>query len=644
MRRQTSGVTRQRPRARAWSVLGALAALLVAAPLAAQKQPAASGNTQIGTSKSATAARQLPGAQDTDARRPTPDARPGSGCPASSERSICFSRIDAEYNVLRSGDVMVTERFTVRFNGDWNGMTRELIQRATSHDYRSAEECRARPPSGYRDVDIDVEGAVNHNGEALQIDEESTSDGVNLRIWVPGARDAERIVVLRYRIQEGVTFICGHDEFYWNVLGATSTAPVQHMTVRVIPPEGIAGLRADAFAGAEGSEERNATFNADSGFVSAATTAPLGAGLGFTVVAGWDSGVVEQPSAFDRFLEWLARYWSLILPPVAFGLMWSRWRSRGRDPAMLPIVTQYDVPEGITPGEVGTLLDERADMRDVTATLVDLAVQGRLRIDETEGTKVFGMEFGESFRFVQTAPDIQTPPAKNHEAKLLSALFDGRSQVELEDLKNEFYKDLPGIREAMMECLVSRGVYTKRPDRARAAWVVGGIMLGVALFFLLGFLGTSSALALVLVPPLTALPVIVFGWLMPARTTAGTRLIEKLRGFREFLERVDGDRLRRMKIAPDAFEKMLPFAMALGVEKKWGEAFDGLAQEPPRWYHTRHGRPFRPAVFVGDLGRMSTATASTMASQPRSSGSGGSGFGGGGSVGGGGGGGGVGGF
>jgi hypothetical protein len=84
--------------------------------------------------------------------------------------------------------------------------------------------------------------------------------------------------------------------------------------------------------------------------------------------------------------------------------------------------------------------------------------------------------------------------------------------------------------------------------------------------------------------------------------------------------------------------------MAFGVEQKWAEAFEGLAQAPPQWYHARSGGTFHPSLFVSDLGRMSSRTASMMTSRPASSGSGGSGFSGGGSVGGGGGGGGVGGF
>ena len=621
-----------------------LLAAPLAAPLAAQKQPVPGGEQLGSTKSSSTTRRAVPGASDAlPGQSPTPNAQ-SPGCPPEpGNRSICFSRIEAQYDVLRSGDVMVTETFTVRFNGDWNGMTRELVRRATEHDSRPASERDPNPDRSFREVDIEVLGATDDAGNELEIEEEGSGEYRMLKIWVPGANDAERTVVLRYRIDDGVTFYDDHDEFYWNVLGSTSTAPVARMDVRVGLPE-VTGLHALAFAGTEGSGEQNATVGVEGTTVNASSTTPLGPGLGFTVVAGWDTGVIARPGAVESFMDWLRRYWAFVLPPLSLGLMWSQWRRRGRDPEMRSIVTQYEVPGDVSPGEVGTMLDERADMRDVTATLVDLAVQGRLRIDETEGTKVLGMEFGESYRFVETTPDPagRVRPLRPHEAKLLSALFSGRSQVDLSDLKNEFYKDLPGIRESMMDCLISQGVYTKRPDRARAGWVVGGIVLGIALFFLLGFIGRTHPAAILLVPPLTALPVIVFGWLMPARTEKGTRLIEKLRGFKEFLSRVDGDRLRRMNIEPSAFEKMLPFAMALGVEKKWGEAFEGLAQEPPRWYHTRNGRPFHPAVFTSDLGRMSTQTATMMSSSPKSSG--GSGFGGGGSVGGGGGGGGVGGF
>jgi uncharacterized membrane protein len=91
------------------------------------------------------------------------------------------------------------------------------------------------------------------------------------------------------------------------------------------------------------------------------------------------------------------------------------------------------------------------------------------------------------------------------------------------------------------------------------------------------------------------------------------------------------------------FEKFLPFAMALGVEKNWSRAFQGIMTQPPQWYRgSSYGPNFYPMTFTNDLGYMSSRAGSVMSSAPRSSG--GSGFSGGGSSGGGFGGGGGGGF
>ena len=98
-----------------------------------------------------------------------------------------------------------------------------------------------------------------------------------------------------------------------------------------------------------------------------------------------------------------------------------------------------------------------------------------------------------------------------------------------------------------------------------------------------------------------------------------------------------------MITGPEQFEKLLPFAMAMNVEKKWAEAFKDIYKEPPDWYRGSHPGRFHTHSLVSNLSRMSTQTGAMMTSSPRSSG--GSGFGGGGGFSGGGfGGGGTGGF
>jgi uncharacterized membrane protein len=97
---------------------------------------------------------------------------------------------------------------------------------------------------------------------------------------------------------------------------------------------------------------------------------------------------------------------------------------------------------------------------------------------------------------------------------------------------------------------------------------------------------------------------------------------------------VESDRIERLEKTPELFEKFLPYAMALHVEKKWVQAFAGIAMQPPQWYQGPYGSGFVPYVFVNELNYMSAQAGSVMASSPRSS-SGDSGFGGGGSSGGG---------
>jgi uncharacterized membrane protein len=131
--------------------------------------------------------------------------------------------------------------------------------------------------------------------------------------------------------------------------------------------------------------------------------------------------------------------------------------------------------------------------------------------------------------------------------------------------------------------------------------------------------------------------VVLFGRIMAARSVRGARTRVECLGFREFMDRVDGDRIRRMP--PDTFEKFLPYAMAFGVEQHWAKAFEGIIKDPPSWYvGSAYGNPgwvWSPMLFTNDVNSFSTSAYESFSATPQASASG-SGFGGGGSGGGGG--------
>lgn len=556
----------------------------------------------------------------------------GTTSPAAAQRSLAIRQFDATILVGKDGAIDVTEAITVHFSGAWNGLYRTIPV-----EYHT--------PQGFNwTLRLDFLGATS-NGRALKVESSRERHYLKYKIWVPGAEDATHTITLHYRARNGLRFFADHDELYWNVTGDEWDVPLEGASAEIRLPDGATGLRAIAFNGAYGSTARDAVVDTTRTVVRVRMPKGLGFHEGLTAVVGWDKGLIPEPTASEKAAGFLASNWPLFLPVAVFGLMCLLWVRTGQDPSRLPIVVQYQPPGDLTPAEAGTLLDESADMRDITATIVDLAVRGYLRIEETEEEVLFGLFKKKDYTFQRTEGPA-TPPLRPHEQTLYTGLFDGGTSVRLSDLENRFYKNLPGIRDRIFDQLVSRGLYRTRPDKVKGYWTAGGVVLGMLI--VLGGAVIAPRLSMTPLPfflgaGLSGLIVVLFAQVMPSRTVSGARTLEKLLGFEEFMRRVDGERFERLVKTPEMFEKYLPFAMAFRVERRWAKAFEGIYREPPRWYVGGSGYrgSFDMSGFSSRLSDMTSRAASTMASSPRSSG--GSGFSGG-SSGGGGGGGGGGGF
>lgn len=551
------------------------------------------------------------------------------------QRSLTIERFDATIQVERDGAITVAESIVARFTGSWNG-----VYRTIPVEYHTAQ--------GFNwTLRLELLGATDESGHTLRVDKSRERQYAKFKIWVPGAQDATHTIVLRYRARNGLRFFEDHDELYWNVTGDEWDVPLDAASARIELPAGTSGIRAIAFNGAYGSTAQDATLETSGATVSVVMPHALGYHEGLTAVVGWDKGAVTPPTTGARVVGFLDSNWPLAIPIPAFLLAFAAWRRRGRDPRRLPVTVQYDPPQGFTPGEAGTLLDNSVDMRDITATLVDLAVRGYLRIEEVDERMLFGLLGGREYVLHRLEPAAPGAPLAPHEQGVYDGIFASRgTSVKMSELENHFYTKLPGIRTALFDRLLEKGLYHARPDRVRARWTGGGIFAGV----LIGTLGGAVAGQLLMTPVpfivagvVVALILLAFGSVMPARTEAGARMLEQVLGFEEFMRRVESEQFKRVILdKPELFDRYLPYAMAFGVEKNWARAFEGIYTQSPTWYVGSGGTGFSASRFSNSLSAMSSKAGSTLSSSPRSSS--GSGFGGGGSSGGGGGGGGGGGF
>ena len=593
------------------------------------------------------------------------------------QRTLVMERFDAELRVEPDGDVQVAETLRLRFQGSWNGIYRNL-----SLEHQTAQGRRER-------LDVDLVSITDGDGAPLEgapLEYDESNQGRwtrRFQIWVPGAQDTTRTVVIRYVVHNVIRFfregsdIGPLDELYWNVTGNEWEIPIEAVSVRVMLPDGVSPTQSAGYTGVAGSTETAVRITTRGNTVSAQATRSLAPGEGLTVAVGWPPGSVAEPTAASELAQQTGRWAPLGVPFLAFLLAFRQWRKKGKDPKARAIAVQYEPPEGLGPAEVGTLVDHKAEMHDVTSTLVDLAVRGFVHIQQIE-EKTLGIFSNTEYVFHLKKPEEEWTGLNNHEVHYLRALFkhagersagdvlkslftgsageepapggivegagDGPTYatVELSELKNRFYKDLKDIRAALYDQLLTKGHYDRNPESVKGAWIGGGVLFlaaGVA-----GGIWAYHSGALPLLDPvtmgaalvLTGIVFVVFGQVMPARTEKGARAREWALGFKEFLERVEEPRYKRMITSPEMFERFLSYAMAFKVEGKWARAFEDMYREPPQWYSGPHGGHFHASSFTSDLSAMSTAASSTMSSSP--SGSGGGGSSGGGSGGGGGGG------
>ena len=530
-------------------------------------------------------------------------------------------------HVNQDGSAQVTERLTLVFVGEWHG-----IHRTIPIEYPG--------PNGTNyELYLNVLSVGDGEGGTLKYDSSTANGFRDLKIYIPGAVDTTKTVEIIYTVRNGARFFDDYDEFYWNVTGNDWPVPIDHATATVRFPDSAAGsLRAQAFTGVYGSSERDATAKVAGAEAQFETNNPLPMSGGMTIDVYIPKDILREPGAFTRFLWFIGGNAVVFFPLVTLAVMFLLWWYKGRDPDPgVSVAPMYEPPPGISPAEAGTLLDDSIHPRDITSTMVDLAVRGYIKIEETADKGLVFTHKDYVFHLLKPMAQWTDKDLAPHERVMLENVFEGGAETRLSNLKNRFYTAVPIIRQDIMGALKNKGIYLLDPESANG-YSVGAavvILIPFAIFQYLGWVNFLNSIPLLIVSVLIAALIWwLFARVMSAKTVKGARTRVAVLGFQEFMNRVDAERLKVMP--PTTFEKFLPYAMALGVEHHWAQAFAGIVKDPPQWY-VGPGGPysgFNPIFFSSSMHNMATDMHQVFVSAPRASSTGsgwsGGGFGGGG--------------
>lgn len=547
-----------------------------------------------------------------------------SGTPLSAQ-DFTINAFRADITVHEDAELTVQETIEVEFQRPKHGIYREIPFR-----YEDERGVVVTAP-------ISVYSVTGPSGRDVPYRVTSKGNVVNIRIGDPDSYvERHQIYLISYRVKNAVLFFEDHDELFWNVTGNYWWAPIHEASARVTlaVKNKSQNLWAACYTGAPGSKESACEYEVLQNSGEFTTTRNLSSKEGLTIAFGWDKGLVVPPSAWSKFL-WelnIRENWVFMIPLVSLLVMVGLWRSRGRDPRVRESVTvMYEPPQHknvpLTPGEVGAMVDEKLDPRDITSTIVGLAVKGFIAIEET---KTEGLIFDSTDYYLKRIkePDESLTP---FERVLMTSIFTSELPVPgrmISELKNNFYKNLDLLKSTLYGELVNKKYFLVSPDKVRKVYLIAGGVLIIFSIFVLTWLVQSPKG--VVAGFLAGLPVFAFARIMPAKTRSGAAAYMKILGFQEFLGRAEKDKLERMG-DKELFSIFLPYAIALDVVDNWAKAFEGIYQEPPQWYASHAGmRTFNPYVFSRSISSATSSLASAMYAAPRGSGISGSGGGGGG--------------
>ncbi len=588
--------------------------------------------------------------------------------PEQQGRSGYWEAFNVDITVNRDGTFWVEETQTLSFSGG-----------TFTYVYRNIDMSRIKEITDVQVYDEARNAFEESSLENARTFETDMEDGDFYIRWYFPPTEGRITFIVRYRVHGALRYYDDGDQLWWKAIPEDLIARVENSTVTVNLPEGAEARPVEAYftdARITGEGTSMVTFEA---------LEPIPSGQEFEVRAQFPSGIVAgSPAAWQRgedlkpVIDLLMVVVSLLLMIGGIGALLLLWYLKGRDPDIaIPADILSTPPTDDPPGIAGTLVDERTDMEDVIATLVDLARRGYLIFEEKQLKGFLGSTNREfTFKRTDKAPNDLLP----YERDLIRYVFGTRSSRDLEDLKEKFYKYLPKIHKGLYKEVVERGYFSAGPQAVRGRYTALGI--GLIVMGALAWISLSCVLSTytnVPVLPGIALGIvgivgIIVAQFMPAKTRKGKEAALKWEAFKRYVR--DLERYTDLQEATDLFEKYLPYAIAFGLEKSWVRKF---TQQMPRstpvpmpmWYRpyyapsnrtrrgmaspTEMGRASTPSLqdasdsMVGGLQSMSdglmtmlNSTASTFKSSPSSSSSGG--FSGGGGGGGGGSGGGGGGF
>jgi uncharacterized membrane protein len=568
-------------------------------------------------------------------------------------RSYHLLDLQMEAQVGADGVVRVTEEHTVRFVGTYSGMFQWFD---TSRGVELQNIVVSEKGIPYTRIEGDSPGPagtyfIQTKKNQIYVD------------WSFEATDETRVFQLSYTLDN---VILKHDdvaEFYYQFVGKEWEEPRDHVRIVLTLPSGakqeevgawgygplhgqvqiispteieweVNGLPARTFV------EGRAVFPNRLVPGASRTTNQLG----LPKILAEETKRGEQLEALKTRKN-LDPYFAMVIVALSYLLISYIWNNYGKPYPGFQEKYYRKLPADYPPAELAILYRQNIESRDLTATLLDLARRGFLKIEEAPNLQGKPKKEQFTYKFVRKEPDPENQATlRLYEQQVLDLLFTviGAEEVTLEDIQTfakDYRKEFTAFWDEWAKTIKAEAEqhnFFDANSKKRVLWFFipsfALFLLAIVPFVLEMFFSGTACIVMGVVMTITV------AIAATRRSSTGNLEYTQWRAFRRYLQhfsRVEDTRT----VSPGIWESYLPYAVTLGVAnkviKEWSFAFPSLAEQGnlgTNWYICIHGGGFnRLSHMTTNIDRsISTTMIHSGASGGGFSGGGGGGFGGGG--------------
>lgn len=498
-----------------------------------------------------------------------------------------IERFESVISIAKENSVTITETITY----DFGSAQRHGIYRNIPVEYKEGSDTY--------NLAFDHISTQDEHDKKVTTDVSSSNGNKVLKIG-----DADKTITgkhvykITYKLWPIITSVDGKARLLLDVNGNGWQVPTSVATAKVTLEDGASLQDSKCFTGVVESTEQRCVITENG---TAFYTQGLAAGENMTLTATLPDNYVDsylvankmRPLTKDDFIMFGVVALGVAAGAAALGVYGTRrLRIRNRRKRQT-IVPEYEAPLGLVPAEIGLLQDDVSSTKELTATLIDLGVRGYIKITQDSPKKWYKKaEYSlTKLRAYNDVCDFEKP--------LLEELFKNGDTIALKDIDAASMAAVVAAMHAKLkERLQAKNYYAKVADEPN---VLEKMLDGGAI------------------------------------SDTGAEAWAKVEGFREYLGVVEKDRLDftdAPEKTPERFSALLPYAVALGVEKEWAKQFEGIDIAPATngWYSGGATPYFAAAALTSDLssGFASAVASNSTVDTSSGGGSSGGGFGGGG--------------